>query len=193
MNDKQHTSRFDEQNRRDNKNNSRQVIYGLVGAVLYGLFSWITNLFPLPAVGIVIFRPAVALLIFFGIAYGPLAGMLAGFLGGVISDFLTGLDYYWNWSVSNALIGMVAGLFMIKSKDLGMGREILRAIAGGTLGIIVGMMFGSLSEIFFSGIDLGTALFEYFPIAFLGSFASAILLLPLFMIAYAALVSRWAR
>jgi hypothetical protein len=50
---------------------TRQVVYGAIGAALYGVFSWATNIFPLPAAGNISFRPAVAVLIFFGVAYGP--------------------------------------------------------------------------------------------------------------------------
>ena len=50
---------------------TRQVVYGAIGAALYGVFSWATNIFPLPAAGNITFRPAVAVLIFFGAAYGP--------------------------------------------------------------------------------------------------------------------------
>jgi energy-coupling factor transport system substrate-specific component len=44
---------------------TRQVVYGAIGAALYGVLAWATNIFPLPAAGNVTFRPAVAVLIFF--------------------------------------------------------------------------------------------------------------------------------
>ena len=39
---------------------TRQVVYGAIGAALYGVLSWVTNVIPLPAAGNVTFRPAVA-------------------------------------------------------------------------------------------------------------------------------------
>ena len=60
---------------------TRQVVYGAIGAALYGALSWATNFFPLPAAGNITFRPAVAVLIFFGVAYGPWVGFLAGLIG----------------------------------------------------------------------------------------------------------------
>jgi energy-coupling factor transport system substrate-specific component len=173
--------------------NTRQVIYGLVGAALYGLFSWITNFFPLPALGSVIFRPAVAFLVFFGIAYGPWAGLLAGLIGNTLGDLLSIGDYYWNWSLGHALIGMVSGFLRIEWKDFGTGLGILKAIGWSALGIAVGLLFASLAEILASGIDPGTAFVEYFIPAFLGHFACAIVLVPILMIAFAAVVSRRAR
>ncbi|MEN9563901.1 MAG: hypothetical protein RIR73_2145, partial [Chloroflexota bacterium] len=38
---------------------TRQVVYGAIGAALYGVFSWASNFVPLPAAGNVTFRPAV--------------------------------------------------------------------------------------------------------------------------------------
>jgi energy-coupling factor transport system substrate-specific component len=67
---------------------TREVVYGAIGAALYGVFSWATNIFPLPAAGNVTFRPAVAVLIFFGVAYGPWVGLLAGFIGNYLGDAL---------------------------------------------------------------------------------------------------------
>ena len=43
---------------------TRQVVYGAIGAALYGVLSLATNYFPLPAAGNVTFRPALAGLIF---------------------------------------------------------------------------------------------------------------------------------
>ena len=68
---------------------TRQVVYGAIGAALYGVFSWATNIFPLPAAGNVTFRPAVAVLIFFGAAYGPWVGLLAGFIGNTLENALS--------------------------------------------------------------------------------------------------------
>ena len=84
---------------------TRQVVYGAIGAALYGVFSWASNFVPLPAAGNVTFRPAVAVLIFFGTAYGPWVGLLAGFIGNTLGDALSGWGFYWNWSLGNGLMG----------------------------------------------------------------------------------------
>lgn len=170
--------------------NTRQVVYGLIGAALYGLFSWIANQYPLPAIAGVSFHPAVAFLVFFGIAYGPWAGLLAGFLGNTLSDLFSTGNFYWNWSVGYALVGMISGFMMIRSKDFGTVPGILKAIGWSTLGIAVGMLFACLMEIFVSGIDFRTAVVEYFPLAFLGNFVCAVILLPILMIIFAAFLSR---
>jgi uncharacterized membrane protein len=175
------------------ENSTRQVVAGLVGAVIYGLLSWFANTHPLPEVGGVIFHPAVAFLVFFGMAYGPWAGLLAGLVGNTLGDLLSIGNFYWNWSLGHALMGMIPGFMMIKLKDFGTVLGIVRAIGWSALGIAAGTLFACLMEIFVSGIDLRTALVDYFPFAFLGYFLCALILLPILMIVFAAVVSRPAR
>lgn len=172
---------------------TRQVVYGAIGAALYGVLSYVTNIFPLPAAGNVTFRPAVAVLIFFGAAYGPWVGLLAGFLGNTLGDAITGWGFYWNWSLGNGLMGMIPGLIVASMQDFRARSTIIKAVGWGTLGIIVGMLFASLTEMFVGGIDLNTALVGYFVPAFLGNFVVTVILLPILMIAFAAVAARRGR
>lgn len=172
---------------------TRQVVYGAIGAALYGVFSWATNIFPLPAAGNVTFRPAVAVLIFFGAAYGPWVGLLAGFIGNTLGDALSGWGFYWNWSLGNGLMGLVAGLAMAAIKDFRAQADIIKAVLWGLGGIAVGMLFASLTEMMVGGIDINTALVGYFTPAFIGNAVVTIVLLPILMIAFAAVASRRGR
>lgn len=168
---------------------TREVVYGAIGAALYGVFSWATNIVPLPAAGNISFRPAVAVLIFFGAAFGPWAGLIAGLVGNTLGDALTGWGLYWNWSVGNGLMGMLPGLAMLMIKDYRSGRGIGIGIGFGAIGIAVGMLFASLTEIFVGGIDLSTALIGYFTPAFIGNVIVTAVLLPIFFVAYQAIRS----
>jgi len=172
---------------------TRQVVYGAIGAALYGVFSYVTNIFPLPAAGNITFRPAVAVLIFFGVAYGPWVGLLAGFIGNTLGDAITGWGFYWHWSLGNGLMGMVPGLIMASLKDFKARATIMKAVGWGTLGIAVGMLFASLTEMFVGGIDLSTALVGYFTPAFLGNFVVTVILLPILMVAFAGVAARRGR
>jgi energy-coupling factor transport system substrate-specific component len=163
---------------------TRQVVYAAIGAALYGVFSWATNMFPLPAAGTISFRPAVAVLIFFGVAFGPWVGLLAGLIGTYLGDALTGWGLYWNWSVGGALMGFIPGLVMVMIHDYRSRRSIGLGILFGIIGIAVGMLFASLTEILVGGIDLNTALVGYFTPAFIGNAIVTIILLPILMIAY---------
>ncbi len=172
---------------------TRQVVYGAIGAALYGVFSWATNIFPLPAAGNITFRPAVAVLIFFGVAYGPWVGLLAGFIGNTLGDMITGWGFYWNWSLGNGLMGMVPGLVMAAISDFKARPDIVKAVAWGAGGIAVGMLFASLTEMFVGGIDLNTALVGYFTPAFIGNLVVTVILLPILMIAFAGVAARRGR
>lgn len=172
---------------------TRQVVYGAIGAALYGVFSWATNIFPLPAAGNITFRPAIAVLIFFGVAYGPWVGLLAGFIGNSLGDGLTGWGFYWHWSLGNGLIGLVAGLAMAGISDFKARGDIVKAVGWGIAGIAVGMLFASLTEMWMGGIDLNTALFGYFMPAFIGNTIVTVILLPILMIAFAAVAARRGR
>lgn len=172
---------------------TRQVVYGAIGAALYGVLSWVTNIFPLPAAGNITFRPAVAVLIFFGVAYGPWVGLLAGFIGNTLGDAISGWGFYWHWSLGNGLIGLVAGLVMSQIKDFRAQGDIIKAVIYGLIGIAVGMLFASLMEMFMGGIDINTALFGYFVPAFAGNAVVTIVLLPILMVAFAAVASRRGR
>jgi energy-coupling factor transport system substrate-specific component len=172
---------------------TRQVVYGAIGAALYGAFSLLTNLIPLPAAGNITFRPAVAVLIFFGVAYGPWVGLLAGFIGNTLGDMLAGWGFYWHWSLGNGLMGMIPGLAMLMISNYREGKEIVKAVGWGVLGIAVGMMTASLLEMFVGGIDLNTALVGYFTPAFLGNLVVTVILLPILMVAFAAVSARRGR
>ena len=172
---------------------TRQVVYGAIGAALYGVLSLATNYFPLPAAGNVTFRPAVAVLIFFGAAYGPWVGLLAGFIGNTLGDAAMGWGFYWNWSLGSGLMGMVPGLIMATITDFKARADIIKAVGWGTLGIAVGMLFASLTEMFTTGIDLSTALVGYFTPAFIGNLVVTAILLPILMIAFAGVAARRGR
>jgi energy-coupling factor transport system substrate-specific component len=168
---------------------TRQVVYGAIGAALYAVFSLATNFFPLPAAGNVTFRPAVAVLIFFGIVYGPWVGLLAGMVGNALGDALMGWGFFWNWDVGNGLMGLVPGLAMAMIHNYRSGRDIGIAVGFGLLGIAVGMLFASLTEIFVGGIDFSTAIVGYFTPAFIGNAVVTVILLPILMVAYQGIVA----
>ncbi|MCZ2126976.1 MAG: ECF transporter S component [Anaerolineales bacterium] len=172
---------------------TRQVVYGAIGAALYGVLSWVTNIFPLPAAGNITFRPAVAVLIFFGVAYGPWVGLLAGFIGNTLGDALSGWGFYWHWSLGSGIMGLVAGLVMTQISDFRAKDQIIKAAIYGLVGIIAGMLFASLMEKVVGGIDIKTALIGYFVPATIGNVVVVGILLPVLMIAFAAVASRRGR
>lgn len=91
---------------------TREVVYMAIGAALYAVLSFLFNgtVFAVPSVSQVALRPAVAIPMFFGYAFGPAVGLFTGAVGNMFGDALTGFGLSPQWSVGNGLIGMVAGM-----------------------------------------------------------------------------------
>jgi uncharacterized membrane protein len=111
---------------RDNKAwevGTRQVVWMAIGAALYAVFSWLFNgtVFLVPSVSQVALRPAIAIPMFFGYAFGPVVGFFSGAVGNIFGDALTGFGLSPQWSIANGLIGFISGLPMLfadKKKSL---------------------------------------------------------------------------
>ncbi len=95
------------------KVDTRVVVYSAIGAALYGVLSWVTNILALPSVSNVSLRPAIVLPVFFGFAFGPVVGFFTGFVGNILGDALTGWGVYPVWDIGNGLIGLVCGLVLV--------------------------------------------------------------------------------
>lgn len=91
---------------------TRQVVWMAIGAALYALFSWLFNgtVFVVPSLSQVALRPAIAIPMFFGYAFGPVVGFFTGAVGNMFGDALTGFGLFPQWSVGNGLVGFIAGL-----------------------------------------------------------------------------------
>ncbi len=102
---------------------TRQVVYMAIGAALYAIFSYLFNgtVFVVPSVSQVALRPAIAIPMFFGYAFGPVVGFFTGAVGNMFGDALTGFGLSPQWSIGNGLVGLVAGmvaLFPDKKKSM---------------------------------------------------------------------------
>jgi uncharacterized membrane protein len=94
---------------------TRQVVWMAIGAALYAVFSWLFNgtVFVVPSLSQVALRPAIAIPMFFGYAFGPVVGFFSGAVGNMFGDALTGFGLSPQWSIGNGLIGMIAGMAML--------------------------------------------------------------------------------
>ena len=116
----------------------------------------------LPSAGNVSFRPAVAIPLFFGIAFGPIVGFIAGFLGNIISDLISGYGFWVWWDIGNGLMGLVAGLMAFSFTSFKERGTLLKAELYVVLGVVVGMGVASLSEMWVSGADINTVIYGNF-------------------------------
>ncbi len=96
---------------------TREVVWMAIGAALYAVFSWLFNgtVFVVPSASQVALRPAIAIPMFFGFAFGPIVGFFTGAVGNMFGDALTGFGLSPQWSIGNGLIGFISGMWMLFS------------------------------------------------------------------------------
>jgi uncharacterized membrane protein len=96
---------------------TREVVWMAIGAALYAVFSWLFNgtVFVVPSLSQVSLRPAIAIPMVFGFAFGPVVGFFTGAVGNMFGDALTGFGLSPQWSIGNGLVGFVSGMWMLFS------------------------------------------------------------------------------
>jgi energy-coupling factor transport system substrate-specific component len=172
---------------------TREVVFAAIGAALYGVLSWATNILQIPGAGNVSVRPAVVIPMLFGVVFGPIVGFITGFLGNIISDLLSGYGFWIYWDIGNGLMGFFPGLIyatIVNYRDIS---SILKAEVMAIVGIIVGMGFASLTDIWVSGMSLAAVVTVDFLPAIITNFIWGLILLPILMVAYSAVQSRSGR
>jgi energy-coupling factor transport system substrate-specific component len=122
--------------------NSRTIVFGAVGAALYGALGPLSVI--IPGTANIAARPAIALIAFVGIRFGPIAGLFTGLVGNAIVDQIQGFGFltYWNWSVSNGVTGLVAGVvgyYLASPRTT--SRRALRVAATSLVAVVIGLAF----------------------------------------------------
>jgi energy-coupling factor transport system substrate-specific component len=168
-----------------------ELTFMAIGSVLYGLFSWATAGLRIPGPFNSSIRPGVAIPLFFGAEFGPVVGFVTGFLGNTVGDLLSGNGFLWNWEIGNGLMGLVAGFTWYFVRRLDSGRSLTIAVLFSLLGIVIGMGFASVTDIWADPNvkTLGDVWTQFYPLA-LSNSISAIVLVPLLAAAYENLVVR---
>lgn len=172
---------------------TREVVYAAIGAAIYGVLGWLTNILQIPGAGQVSIRPAVAIPMFFGVAFGPIVGFISGFLGNIISDMLSGYGFWVWWDLGNGLMGLfpgliAAGIVSYKNRD-----SIIKAEIWVVIGILVGMGLASISEMWVSGADMATVIYLNFIPSVITNLVWGLVLTPILMVAYDAVAARSGR
>jgi len=172
---------------------TREVVYAAIGAALYAVLSIATNFLQIPAAANVSIRPAVAIPMFFGLAFGPWVGLITGLVGNVISDLISGYGFWPWWDLGNGLIGFIPGLIYLQMTDFRSLGDIIKAEIMVVVGVAVGMFVASVSEIWVSGIDFATSMATNFVPAFISNIVNGLILVPILMVAYSAVRGRSGR
>jgi len=172
---------------------TREVVYSAIGAALYAVLSVATNFLQIPAAANVSIRPAVAIPMFFGVAFGPWVGLLSGLVGNVISDLISGYGFWPWWDIGNGLMGFIPGLIWLGIKTFRSGSDIIKAEIMVVVGAAVGMFVASVSEIWVSGTSFAASMATNFVPAFISNIINGLILVPILMVAYAAVRGRSGR
>ena len=144
---------------------TRQVVYMAIGAALFAIFSYLFNgtVFVVPSVSQVAIRPAIAIPMFFGYAFGPVVGFFTGAVGNMFGDALTGFGLSPQWSIGNGLVGLVSGLawlFADKRKSL----NTVMIVAGVLAALAAALYFLNPSTANATFFDVDNGIFGDAPI-----------------------------
>jgi len=164
-----------------------------LGAALYAGLSYVTNSLQLPGASNVAIRPAIVIPLFFGSVFGPWVGLFTGLVGNSINDTLTG-GIYWNWEIGIGLVGFIPGLVMYFTRGrYNTLRRIVLAEIFTVLGIIVGIGFASLTDIWASKMTFVAVITTEFIPSGLSDLVLGLILLPILLVAYNAALGRTGR
>jgi energy-coupling factor transport system substrate-specific component len=171
----------------------RHVVFMALGAALYAGISYATNSLALPGSSDVSLRPGIVIPLFFGSVFGPWVGLFTGLVGNSINDAFS-YGIYWNWEVGIGLIGFVAGLgmYFTKGRFNNVPRIVLAEIFS-VIGLVVGLGFASITDIWASHLSFVTAITTEFVPAILPDLVFGLILLPILLVAYHAALGRTGR
>lgn len=172
---------------------TREVVFAAIGAALYGVLSYATNILQIPGAGNVAIRPAVALPMFFGVAFGPIVGLISGFLGNIIGDLLSGYGFWPWWDLANGIMGFFPGLVYLGIKNFKDTSDILKAEGMVIVGVVVGIGIAAISELWVSGVDFATTVSINFIPSVTTNLVNGLILVPILMVAYSAIQARSGR
>src|SRR5436190_23186322 len=133
----------------------RKPIYIVGGSLLYAAVNLMTE--HLSFAGVQVVRPGIVVPLICGVFFGPVVGFLVGFLGGTGSDLPT-FGFYWNWSLGNGLVGLVAGstpflITRIRARFRSQLPIIGAVLVTGTLGIVLGAGLAGITDIFIANLS----------------------------------------
>jgi energy-coupling factor transport system substrate-specific component len=142
----------------------RSLIYIAISAVLYAVLSWAANAIDIP--GFPSLRPGIVIPIVSGALFGPIAGFVVGAAGRGAGDLLT-FGFFWNWDLGSGLVGLIAGLTpLIGTAAERRWRRVITATLLGAVGIVLGMGFAALTDIWVANLGGDLAISsEWLPVA----------------------------
>lgn len=137
---------------------TRHVVYMAIGAALYAIFSYLFNgtVFVVPSLSQVSLRPAIAIPMFFGFAFGPVVGFFTGAVGNMFGDALTGFGLSPQWSIGNGLVGFISGMvFLFSDKKKSMDTVFYTSAVLALLAVVIYFLNQNVPNMMFYDVDNG--------------------------------------
>ncbi len=169
----------------------RQLVFTVVGVILYAILARISYSYVSPAVGSILSGILFAILIFLGSVSGSWVGLGTAGIGSFVAHALFGdISTLWYVPVSVALLGFVAGLNLLKSQGrYNNRRTIIFATVVSCLELIVYLTLVFFRDSLIRHFSLSNAI-PLFLIDTLITSVTILILLPILLIIYNAVVKR---
>ncbi len=165
----------------------------LAGCLVYGFANYLSGKYYLPGCSFAEMRPQVALLMLWGILFGPLAGFLTGMCGDMLGYFIGGKGFFFApaWSLANGLMGLIPGLLLYWegrriTSIFGFARLLILLLAASSLpfALPIGIAIGQ------GTLSFHDALYKLFFPIFITDSLWGLMLVPVFLLLAGVLQSR---
>ncbi|MCL2377983.1 MAG: ECF-type riboflavin transporter substrate-binding protein [Defluviitaleaceae bacterium] len=129
-----------------------------------------------------------ALLAFFAVLFGPIAGLLIGLVGHILTDLSFGWGLWWSWIVVSGVVGFAFGFVMkgvnVDEGEFLSGKAIIRFIVGTTIVHLIswGLIAPVLDILIYA--EPANRVFTQGLIAFVGNATTTAVIGTLLFIAY---------
>lgn len=159
---------------------TRDVALMGLGAAMYSVFAAATYFVPVAGMSL---RPAIAIVTFFGAAFGPIVGFVVGTIGNLLCDFTWG-EFWWNWDIGIGIIGLITGLWWLKTGgEYRAVKDIAVATILAVVGCFVGCFFAGLLDVAM-GVPFEVAIYAWALPAAVTDAIFAVVLTPMLIRAY---------
>ena len=148
----------------------KQIVATAIGAALFFLLARFLS-FPVFANTYLTLQYAV--LGFFAVVFGPIAGVLIGLIGHALTDLAWGWGIWWSWVIASAVVGLASGFILpgvkidegvFETKDcirFVIGSLIVHAVSWGLVAPLLDILIYSepAEKVFTQGLIAGTGNF----------------------------------
>ena len=169
----------------DQRSSAKIISCAIIAGIIYGISNYISSKINLPGCSFIELRPQVALPMFMGVYFGPLAGFITGFLGDRVGYAFQGFNigYAWNWSIGNGFIGMLPGaMSWLKIKEIKSVRNYAMLLIFIVAASFLPIVFASAIDIAIRKLSLLHTVYSLILPAFITDAVFGLIIVPVMLI-----------